>query len=406
MAKKQDSNEVKSNNLIADLINGSEFSFISSKDISDGSLTDKRRVKTPIYAFNDLIGGGLPLGCIVEVFGPNASGKSSLMYETLGNFQKEYSDGVAFIIDSEASTDNNRLQQLGVDVSRCPRMGASTLEDGFEQIVKILNKMVDNPAYKGFPVMIMWDTIAAVPTRAQSKEGDMYAGGLAEKARIIKTSLTNIIHLVEKQNVLLVLLNQVTAEIGGYHPGLTSSGGNGLKHDAHLKINIKGGKTEFDGIFAVEKRSTISVEKSKISPIINNIPFIINIEEGGIINKTDSLVEWMTLVNPALFKQSQWWKLEDWVYERYKIYWDKIGGFDQQFRQKKLYELAKENKSFVLLLRLIWVDLVSDRYTLQREVCKKTKENIYNELNKSLNISEKDIANYNVNVETGEIIES
>lgn len=230
MARKSETTEVvDSGNLISDLISGTEFKFIGQNgEEGKGSLSDKPKVETPLYAFNDLLGGGLPLGAILEVYGPNAAGKSSMMYETLGNFQKQYPEGVAFIIDSEASTDDSRLRQLGVDPSRSPRMGAATLEDGFEQIISILRKMTADSRYKGFPVFILWDTIAACPTRAQSKEGNMYAGGMAERARILKSSLMTIFPLIEKQNVLLILLNQVMAEIGGWRPGTTSAGGNAL----------------------------------------------------------------------------------------------------------------------------------------------------------------------------------
>lgn len=219
--------EINSSDLISELISGSDFKFIE-QDNDKGSLTDKPKVETPLESLNCLLGGGLPLGAILEVFGPNASGKSSFMYETLGNFQKQYPNGVAFIVDTETSTDDARLRQLGVDPMRAPRMGAATLEDGFEQINKIVRKMIDDDRYKGFPVMIVWDTIASAPTRAQVKSGDMYGGGMAERARILKSSLMNIFPLIEKQNILLVLLNQVMAEIGGWKPGITSAGGNAL----------------------------------------------------------------------------------------------------------------------------------------------------------------------------------
>lgn len=166
MAKKKQE-EIKSDTLISDLISGTEFKFIGQEGDTlegKGSLTDKPKVKTPIYALNDLLGGGIPLGSILEVYGPNAAGKSSFMYETLGNFQKQYSDGVAFIVDSEASTDDSRLRQLGVDPLRAPRMGASSLEDGFEQIIKILKKMSDDKRYNGFPVFIIWDELKLCPT--------------------------------------------------------------------------------------------------------------------------------------------------------------------------------------------------------------------------------------------------
>lgn len=163
--KAEASVDVNSDSLINDLIGGTAFKFIGQDgENGKGSLSDKPKVETPLYVLNDLLGGGLPLGAILEVFGPNAAGKSSLMYETLGNFQKQYPNGVAFIIDSEASTDDSRLKKLGVDTARAPRMGASTLEDGFEQIVKILKKMTDDPRYNGFPVFILWDELKLCPT--------------------------------------------------------------------------------------------------------------------------------------------------------------------------------------------------------------------------------------------------
>lgn len=391
MARK--SEEIQSSgNLIADLINGTEFKFIGQDgELGKGSLSDKPKVETPLYALNDLLGGGLPLGAILEVFGPNAAGKSSFMYETLGNFQRQYPNGVAFIIDSEASTDDARLRQLGVDPMRAPRMGAASLEDGFEQINKILKKMVDNPAYKGFPVMILWDTIAGCATRAQLSTGDLYGGGMAEQARILKASLRSMFPLIEKQNVLLVLLNQVMAEIGGWRPGVTSAGGNAMQHDIHMRIKIDGGSTSYDGIYAVEKYSKLSLEKSKISPLIGDIPIIIDITKGGVIDRETSLLDWIIKINPSVFKQASWWEVDPDMYARYKPYWDKFEGLVGKFRQSKLRELVKSDPNFVDFLQLIWLDLFSARYILQSEVCKDLHNQIQTRLMVNLGISYEDL---------------
>lgn len=389
MAKKVVQEEVSSTDLISDLVSGSMFKFIGqSDDEGHGSLTDKPKVETPLVALNCLLGGGLPLGAILEVFGPNASGKSSFMYETLGNFQRQYPNGVAFIIDTETSTDDARLRQLGVDPMRAPRMGASTLEDGFDQINKIMRKMIDDERYKGFPVMILWDTIAACSTRAQQKSGDMFAGGMAEKARILKTSLTNIFPLIEKQNVLLVLLNQVMAEIGGWRPGVTSAGGSALKHDIHMRLELDGGKTNYDGVYAISKYSKLSVVKSKVSPIMGNFPITIDITKGGVIDRVESFIWWMTeLTSPTIFKQAAWWSIEDWCYNKYKPFWDKFDGVYPRFRQTKLYELGRSDPRFVDLLQLIWLDLISERYVLQKEVVKSLRDRIESGLMISLDIS-------------------
>lgn len=404
MPRKKEETVQDTGSLISDLINDTEFKFIGQDgEEGKGSLSDKPKVETPIYALNDLLGGGLPLGSILEIFGENASGKSSMMYETLGNFQRQYSNGVAFIIDSESSTDDSRLRQLGVDPLRAPRMGASSLEDGFEQIIKILKKMIESPAYKGFPVMILWDTIAATPTRAQVRTGEMYAGGMAERARIIKTSLTNIFPLIEKQNVLIVLLNQVMAEIGGWRPGLTSGGGNALKHDIHLKIEIEGGATEFDGVYAIRKNSTLSVAKSKVSPIMNGIPVIIDITQGGVIDRGGSLLAWLMKVNPAIFKPAQWWEIEPWAYEKYKPYWDKFPGLMPHFRQTRLWELAREDQNFIDFLQLIWLDLISERYVLQREVCSNLHNTIEARLMVNLQLTYEELHPVVENLESNQV---
>lgn len=355
-----------SNELISNLIEGSEFKFIEGRV---GSLSDKPKVETPIIALNDLLGGGLPLGAILEVYGPNASGKSSLMYETLGNFQRQYPNGVAFIIDTETSTDDSRLRQLGVDPSRAPRMGASTLEDGFEQMIKIMRKMVDDERYKGFPVFILWDTLGAAGSRSQIDSGDMYSKGMAEKARIIKSSLTAIFPLIEKLDVIVVLLNQVMAEIGGWRPGITSSGGHALRHDVHIRLEINGGKTSYDGIYPVSKYSELSINKSKISPIINKFPVQIDITKGGVVDRNLSFIWWITnLTEPTVFSTGSWWKVSEWCYNKYRPYWDKLPKFAGKFRQSELYEVGSKDENLIDLLRLIWIDLVSDKYALQREV--------------------------------------
>lgn len=407
MAKSKDKSvEESSQSLISDLISDSSFKFIGQDgEDGKGSLSDKPKVETPLVALNDLLGGGLPLGAILEVFGPNASGKSSFMYETLGNFQRQYPNGVAFIIDTETSTDNSRLVQLGVDPMRAPRMGAATLEDGFEQINKIVRKMIDDDRYKGFPVMILWDTIASAPTRAQAKSGEMYSGGMAERARILKSSLMNIFPLIEKQNVLLVLLNQVMAEIGGWRPGVTSAGGNALKHDIHMRLELSGGKTNYDGVYAVSKYSSLSVVKSKVSPIMGDFPISIDITKGGVINRSESFIWWMAnLTSPTLFKQAAWWSIEDWCYNKYKPYWDKFPEFYPRFRQTKLYEVGSSNPDFIDFMQLIWLDLISDRYVLQREVCSSLRSEVEARLMKNLGLTYDQV--YTVDTSTGEVIDT
>ena len=386
-----ENSQSSSADLVNDLISGSSFKFVTSENSTNGSLTDKPYVPTPVLALNDILGGGLPLGSIVEVFGPNAGGKSSMLYETLGNFQKKFQNGVAFILDTESSTDESRLRQLGVDPMRAPRTGASTLEDGFEQILNILKKMTEDKRYSGFPVMIMWDTIATSGIKTQIEEGADYNRMVAmERARILKYNLTKLFPYIEKLNVLIVLLNQATVDMSGFKPGITSAGGNALLHDIHIRIKIDGGTTDYDGVFAQTKHSRLSLLKSKASPLINNIPLIIDITKGGIISKGDSLIEWFD--NLPVFNKGAWYSVNKDYYNKYKPYWDKFGGFESNFRKGYINELADSNPLFTEFLELIWTDMICERYTLQAIVCTKKRNELIADLWKGLGLTEKDFS--------------
>jgi len=381
----------ESTNLVASLIEGSSFEFVSS---DKGSLTDRPYVETPIIALNCLLGGGLPLGSLVEVFGPNASGKSSILYETLGNFQKKYPNGVAFIVDTESSTDDTRLRQLGVDPSRAPRTGAPTLEDGFNQITNILTKMANDSRYDGFPVMIMWDTIANSGLRTQINEGADYNRMVAmERARILKYHLMKLFPLIEKLNVLIVLLNQATVDMSGFHPGITSSGGNALQHNIHLRIKVDGGQTEYDGVFPAIKNSKLSLLKSKISPLMNNFRVRIDIRNGGTVNKNTSLTYWM--IDLGLWNNGAWWTWKDEWYQKYKPYIDKFPVFEgnRKFRQVELWDnkLIAGDQNFIKLLSLIWTDLICENYSLQSKVCSHLRTQLIADLMNNLGLTYEDI---------------
>ena len=109
---------------------------------------------------------------------------------------------------------------------------------------------------------------------------------------------------------------------------------------------------------------------------MNDFQIIIDITKGGVVDRAGSLVWWMAGVNPSVFKQASWWSLEDWVYEKYKPYWDKFPELCGKFRQTRLYEFARESQDFVDLLQLIWIDMISERYVLQKEVCKDLRSQI------------------------------
>jgi protein RecA len=190
------------------------------------------------------LGGGLPLGRISELFSDNESeGKSTLILHALANVQKM--GGVAVLLDSEASLDRPRASRMGIDLEQLVIFGPPTVEDGFEFIDALLRNVEEDKGLQESPILIVWDTIAAAPTRtekaAAKKEGDAFAGGMVEKPRIIARAMRNYVQEFFKWKLHLCLVNQSITNVGGglYGPKYMTPGGKSIKFYATLRIKCK-----------------------------------------------------------------------------------------------------------------------------------------------------------------------
>lgn len=356
--------------LLDDLVKSTDFTAVDAYKKPD------IHIPTPSLALNGFLGGGLPTGILVEAYGKPTSGKSTFMYEVAGNFQKQYPEGVVALIETEASIDHLRMRQLGLDVEKALVLPSATLETAFEQLTSLLGKIEELD--KDTPVMVIWDSLAGCPSRAQYDTNNPYAGGMAERARLIKTGLTTVLPRISKLNVLVVLINQVSADIGGYRPSLGSSGGNALKHDIHLKLKFGSGKTEMDGAFAMTKYSSIEIDKSKISPLYKSFDLVIDISKGGKVDKIQSFL--LTLSTTDMFKQSGgWYSINEKYSDKYPQF-KNIELFSGKFRWKALVEELIANEYLVKLFELIWTDIVSEKYELQKLVCKDYRDSLEQQL--------------------------
>lgn len=359
--------------LLEELRKDTDFQFVEESDV----MHNKKKTELPILAINCILGGGLPLGCIVEGFGVPTSGKSSVLYHAMGLFQKKFEDGVSIIIDTESSIDATRMQYMGIDSDRLLRLPASTLEEGFSQLLKILQKKAQNEKLSKVPVFVIWDTIAIAATEAQVETLSAYGGGMAEKARLTKNYLSVMMPYVEKNNVLLVLLNQVMSKIGAFRPTTESGGGWGLKHDQHFQLEFKSGKTDYDGIFAVEKISSINITKSKLSSLFEGIPLVIDITKAGIVDEVKSFVEYafnIGILNPGS------WSSAPYLLERYPEESAKFPILSKSFRKESLINYCRESKPLLNLLQVAFIDMISEKYTYQAEICKSYRQELYEEV--------------------------
>lgn len=364
MARRKSSDESAEqfDNAIEALAKGTGFQL----GIKTKVLTSRNRVRTPIEVLNILLGGGLPFGTVAQSYGPPKVGKSTWLYQMMGIFQKQYPNGISVIIDNEASADNERISFLGVDTNKVLRLPASSIEAGFLALLKMLENKSNSEQLKDVPVFVIWDTISKGLAQDNSTQSRMNA---QDRARIIKNYMSPVIAEIEKHDFILGLLNQVIYNTDSYgNKKMDSGGGIALKHDVHFSTRLTPGSDTWEGNFLVRRATRMDIDKSKIGPEIGNIPILLDIREGGIIDEVGSFLEYF-LWGGFINQTSGWYKIKELLEANklnpfYKIYADK----DSSYRYGDLLNMIKENPDFYHALRLFFMNYLADMYKLQAKV--------------------------------------
>lgn len=345
-----------------------------------GSLmTARGKVRTPLYVLNCILGGGVPLSVISEASGPPSSGKSTFFYQTAGLFQKQYPKGVVMILDIEASMDNSRLKTLGVDTSRVLRLPSTTMESAFKNLFVVLEKVAKKIECGESDInelFVVYDTISTGGTEKQHTaaiegKGVMNAGGMQEAARVLKQNIANLFPYIERIPIHLGLLNQVFTQFGTWTSSVSSGGGFGLKHGAHIHFNFSKGNEVLEDGFLVENKGSMKLEKSKLSPKILDIPCNIDITKGGIIDEVGSFVEYISHTNIGIIKTGSWYSIKDtidYAVENYGIDRSCLVKYDRNIRRNDLYDAIRDDKDLLNLLQVRLIDFINSKYTAQREV--------------------------------------
>lgn len=370
--------------LLDNLSAGTKFTRVSEADM----LHARPKVRTPLPHLDVIFGGGIPFGVIVEGFGPPKAGKSTFWYETLGEFQRQYPNGVPIIVDTEMSVDNIRMQYMGIDTDKVLRLPAMTLEDGFEQVINILKKKRDNEKAKDLPVFIMWDTIAVAPSRAQHKEGNINAGGMTQKPRLIKQFLSDVLVYIEEQPTIFVLLNQVFTDLSGFRPKLTSGGGNGLKHDIHIQLQFKKAKSSFDGDGReIKQTSKVDINKSKISPKFQDINMTIDNTTGGTVDRLRSFMNYLRDSSNIFIDNRGWIQMNSELFDedsKYLEYEPIIQKPNKKWRWDELVDAVKADPNWTRFLQMLLVDEIAKHYKYYHDISRKYRRNLYLQLQYTL----------------------